>query len=103
VFLEQAKLWTNTSQQMADKFHNYFTACGSNFTANTQKFQAANNNIGNVIRKSVAIVALEQCLNPVSAAMLHSIFMSSSCCFAHGTFHSFVSFAVKRYQNSNLV
>jgi hypothetical protein len=66
IFLEQAKLWTTTSQQMAAKFDAYFQSSNSSFTTNTRKFQSANDDIANVVRKSVAIVALEQCLNPVS-------------------------------------
>jgi len=66
VFLEQAKIWTSTSLQMADNFNAYFQN-GRDFSANAEKFRKANDDIANVTRKSVAIVVLEQCLNPLRA------------------------------------
>jgi len=63
VYLEQAKIWTTTTEQMATNFNAYFK--DGEFGETSQKFLSSNTEISNVIRKSVAIVALEQCLNPL--------------------------------------
>lgn len=63
VYLEQAKVWTVTSTAMAETMAGYFV--DSDFAAPTKEFQQASEEVSNVVRKSVACVALEQCLNPL--------------------------------------
>lgn len=62
-WLEQAKQWTGTSALLSEKLQQYFER--SSFYNTTSSLATANDQISGAIRKSVAVVLLEQCLNPL--------------------------------------
>jgi hypothetical protein len=62
-WLEQAKQWTGTSALLSEKLQQYFEGCP--FHNTTSMLVTANDQVSGAIRKSVAVVLLEQCLNPL--------------------------------------
>jgi len=63
VYLERVKLYTSASLEMSDKLDSYFQ--GLPFAKATGKASLCNAHVSGAIRKSVAVVALEQCLGPL--------------------------------------